>query len=332
MRRGALSSFLVTAIATATVGCGTAHYMLPGRPLEKKEWQLSVTWHYDFNHLTPSRFAFFPDLNAYVGAGRDCNLGFGAHTFGFPSHLSFAKYWPKDNGRCWASYGHLALGLGNNPPLEVGGLYSKDNGDLRHTFSLGLGIGQFSSRMISAAGLRGKLAATPNPVFKYRMEGKDFTFSYTHILRQSWTAMHPLLEAAQTANDTVLSYGKGELKAINSVGSLEGFPPSSGWAFVSATGDTTILARHWPCPDCFFDRQVELERFLGNGLEVFHLYSDSTVVIANLDELRKMWRRKGQLTVPRYSPAVVERILRTRNILTDASIGVAVNAHPKRRE
>jgi len=328
---------LYLAVALAVIlcaGCGTTHYMLPGRPLERKEWQVSVVWHYEFNRLTKPRAAFFPDINAYVGAGKDYNFGFGAHTLGWPSHLSVAKYWQKSDDRYWAAYSHLSAGLGNNPPIEAGALYSNDNGDLGHTFSLGFGVGQLRAPDLSSARIKhASTLAGINPVIKYVMEGTDVSLTYTHYLWQSWRAMRSLWEEVRNHNDTVLSYAKGELTAIVPLGRVkgQGIGPASGWGLIDSKGDTAVLVREYPCPDCFYERWTELEYWLGDSLRVYRY--DTAMMIVSVPDLLRNWRyayrRTGKLNVTRFSPALNERINSTRNLLRDASLGIAVNMNSK---
>ncbi len=211
---------LVIIVAIICQSCGTAHHFVPHEPLDKRQWQLSITWHYGLNGLDPP--TVIPDFNAYIGIGKSQNLGVNTNFPFLISHLTYVNYQPKKVNSRWAFYGHLNLfwGFQRNPYFELGAMYSKSSDDIHQTFSLGLGYGRTSyiRPIIPLEADFRKYNLTKfsrlMPVVKYKIYGREFGFSINHYFGSTKNAYAPILDSIKNFNDTILVINSNEVDTV----------------------------------------------------------------------------------------------------------------------
>ncbi len=107
-------------------GCGTTHHFLPPRPLESKEYLISVNWHFNFdNNITN---LIIPELSYYTGIDNTNTVGGGFQFPFFISHLSYVNYNEINENQYWNTFIHLNqfFGLNRNPYFEVGVSYASE--------------------------------------------------------------------------------------------------------------------------------------------------------------------------------------------------------------
>jgi hypothetical protein len=311
-------------------GCGTSHYMLPATPLERKEWQISVVWHYDLSRFQLPGAVILPDVNAYVGVGKKYNLGVGAYVIGWPSHLSISKYWNNGGDEYRALFGHVSSGLGTNAPFELGGMLSTRRSDVAQSAQLAFGYGQQNAGLGTFAWVaNGELPRRIVPILRYSVESKDVGFTCAAHLFQSWQALSILRDSVTKYNDTLATFDPNELVDVRPAGGKYAWRKRDGetWVLAKASGDSVELYRRPPHPDEMCSLRDRFEYWLGGNMRLYLL--DSTYIIQDTEELKRQWQAGKRLVLTRYSPAVTARIRKTHNPWADLSFAFAVYSHPK---
>jgi hypothetical protein len=340
----ALITILLTLVGA---GCGTAHHFLPAQPLERNEWQISLVWHYDFNQRITG--LTMPNLNAYIGAGADWNLGLGAQAPCFVSHLTFAKYMETGSNDYWAVFAHANqfFGLSNNPYLELGGQYSAFHKSYFQSVAAGLAYGHglaVPGGLFTLANVGDQRGGGSRnhilPFIKLGVAGRDFGMSYSHYHGQTRASVAGTRERLLTQNDTLYYFKPSE---VDSMKSLDGHRFARYhefiWGMFLPNGDTLILlgpgnggdvfpallimAIHTEY-DRFWSRQgfTRVRVFLcGHGRQWWNKNDEAIVELA---ELKKAVDTGNEVIITEYSPAAIRFVQSIRSYQLDHSIGIGV--------
>jgi hypothetical protein len=344
-----MARFLIIAILLVVIGigCGTTHHFLPPRPLEKKEWMLSVAWHYDFGRLTPP--TIMPDFNAYVGIGKDYNFGLGAQTPYFMpclSHLTLAKYYDAGDNNRWAVFSHInqVFGANNNPYLELGGSYIDDRGSFDHMMMFGLGYGHGDTHPLlllldrNIEGNKLLKHCRIMPFLKYAAIGSDVGFSLSHYFGLSRTAMSIYKDTDFYPNDTLYVIPANEIDSLI-VDSIS--PRHDQHGPYSCEQLTKIYLRHGdsvvfcgnPVPWCGHAAIPfrELRYWLKND---YLVYKDALyrTAVMNSDSLVAGRERNDTLVIVNYPPEMMDQIDNINSLVSDNSIGLGIINYSKSKD
>jgi hypothetical protein len=315
-RRAIICTIAFAIVLVMLLGCGTTHHFLPGRPLESKEWMVSVNWHFDANCFNKPYALLYPELSAYVGLGKNYNFGFGGYAPFMLSHVSLAKYSEKENGNYWMGYGTVnkIYSQNSNPILEMGAAYCVDNGILRQNFLLGVGIGQsypWQPMMPDTAKINWKLL----PVLKYTAMGKEIGFGWTHYFGQTKMALELLKHDILYHNDTILVLNEAESDSIR----FSACPPNYDryfreCVFLSLPEEKHMIFKageHYV--DAFYIPTDDMQEWIGHGYTIYKTDGKRDVIM-NVDSLNQRWRSDGRLIITRY-PAGLLNIIESKNSL-----------------
>ncbi|UCC43184.1 MAG: hypothetical protein JSU65_08515 [Candidatus Zixiibacteriota bacterium] len=308
------------------MGCGTSHQFLPGMPLEKKEWMISVVWHYDMNRLVKPRSLVFPEVNAYIGIGKDYNFGFGAAWPFFVNHLSIARYYSETDENYWAGYFHLngILSPYFNPHLEIGGLYSENNGGFRQNFSLGLAYGQGAIWNFGRPNARYYCASRGlTPVLKYGIYGKNTGLSWSHYYGQARLAIEASFPDLESNHDTVVFVRAHE---VNSVRRIDDYGDVR--CIFLSNGDSVILQARQFYGDELYIPEDEFQHWCRSEFNKYEIGDrwDHAWAIVNMDDVAARWEQGEDIVIMRYPQELVNRVKSLPSWKVDNSFGWAIMA------
>jgi len=319
------------AVTTAAIlaGCGTTHHVLPAAPLERGHYQISLTWHYDLNGFYAPRGLLWPDLNAYIGLGREYNLGFGGNIPCFVNHISLARYYRVHDHDYWSSYLHInrVFAANSNPLWEIGATYGSKSSGCWRTFSMGLAYGQIGviDRGFLLMILPNTVAHRIMPTFKGSLVGRDVGVSWDHYAGQTTALLASLKDRILHHNDTLLRFGPGQVSSIDYT--------NDDWEStirLNLTGDSSVTiwgieayADRWP------DQLDDFQRWLGKFYRIC-LKADGNLelrirtgdLILAPSEIEADIAAGRPVTVTRYPMSLLTRLESYGNILRDNSFGI----------
>jgi len=314
--------FLVLVLLT---GCGTTHYFLPAKPIESTKWQVSLNWHYDLNGF--SKPNLIPDVNAYLGVGKDMNFGFGAQFPFFVSHLTLAKYWDKDKD-WWSAYFHLnsPISTTRSPLFELGGTYSTFDHSVYQSYGFGIATGQLAAwDLTDSAGISHRII----PYVNYAVGGRDFAFSYYHYHGRSKIQLNEALAGFLNQNDTLYVFEAG---TIDSIGYSEGVYYAIQRRWIIYTSEKNHVFYSFPeYADDFVNNEREFQSWLGDKYDLIHdgthSYSFRFSAIIDMDAVIAKWKAGERVVITKVPPEFKDRIEHYNSFLKDHSFGVAVFTH-----
>lgn len=306
--------------------CGTAHYHMPPQPLDKGKWQLSVSWHYDFNSLASHGAYIVPEVNGYVGVTDDLVIGTGFTTPGFISHASMGKYFESSPDNYWIVWVHRrVMSPHNNPTLELGFSYSTADSSLSSMYSAGLGFGQYSSwgRLFDCGNL------TPKWLVKYSHGGTDFGIDLVHYHGNTLGEIKQVFPVWPPQNDTVLALHAGEALELVEVSHDSLYLNRSQNAFLLklTSGDTLMLYGPRWYADNFRPIDHLIDDWVGDGMSFVTF--DSSWAIIDTAQIRSAIATGAPVIITRAPREFEEKAGRALNWLEDTSVGWAVFAWPK---
>ena len=325
-------SFLLLCIICLIGGCGTTHHFLPSRPLDNEDWMISVAWHYDLNGLHKSARNIFPDVNAYMGIGKNYNFGFGARAPFFISHASLVKYFDMSENNNWALYAHMNEIFGvliNNPRFEIGGIYTWKNKSIYQSISLGVGYGQESAWLMKYDSTQSPRLLLPT--IKYNIMGSELGASWAYYHGQTKASVIKDLVGILEHNDTLYIYEPGELDSISLlVGYDYASPYKEKIIFHDSRGPSAYAYSGFNPPDAWYLATIELQNWLGDKYKVCH-FSDNwrDVIILDLNKLQDSLERGERVIITRYPDELVDKIENINGVVKDNSFGLGIFSYPK---
>lgn len=311
--------------ALSMIGCGTTHHFLPGQPLERHNWMISFSWHFDINHLRNPRSLIAPEVTAYVGIGKDFNFGFGGYIL--PSHISLAKYYENGNNKYKAWYGHLMPISNGNPLIESGIQFSNIHDTYENSYSLGVGFG-VAPAWGSHAGYFQGIAPNIIPTFKYRILGRDFGFSCINNFGYTSSTVYRSLPIMGNPPDTIINSKADSIINIeyferprfgNDEGALRLHFKSD--SIVTLYGIITHV-------DEFVNLHKEMQNWVGGNYGVYWYINYGYIILSkDFGELIDEWKKTGHLVIINYPTDFKKRVDRINPFLIDNSFGVSVFSH-----
>lgn len=335
--------FLITGILLTVmgIGCGTTHHFLPPRPLEKKEWMLSVAWHYDLGRLTPP--IIVPHLNAYVGVGKEYNFGFGAQPPFLVNHITFARYFDAGSDDRWSAYFHLnrILNLNNNPEFELGGAFIDGHDTYDQQFMLGLSYGGCLNHLYKLYDRQYDTKPSWRfrimPVLKYTITGSDAGFSWNHYFGRTKTALASLKHEILNDNDTIYVFQADRIDSIVSSNTPPpdyGHPPCEKYlTLFMDSGSIMVFCDTRFYADAFVIPYEELQYWLGKKY-IMSLGGSSgePSIVLSLDSLTTAWRRGDDLGITQYPEDLRDRIDDINGLIDDNSFGFGIITYQKPKD
>lgn len=300
-------------------GCGVSHQFLPSRPLDKEDWQITFTWSYDLDNL--SRPNIIPDVNAYLGIGKDYNFGFGAQPPFIINHFTIARYFVNEEKESLAGYFHLN-GMVNNPGLELGSMYTRNHGSFDQSFTFGIGYGHSllwpllltHEQISNLTPLKSSLI----PIFKWSLYGKSVGVSFIHHDGLTNGFRSDLRGRIAMEDDTLLVLASADILSIQPDGIV--LLNSDSLLFEPLGFGSQILRS---CVDCFRDFPSHYVRWLGERFQIYHVIEFDNLAIIDYDAIIRQWENADSVVITRYAPGLAQKVSRTRSLLFDNSIGVA---------
>ena len=198
-------------ISTILSGCGTTHHFVPPRPLENKEYLISVNWHFDFGKNIRPLIA--PEVSLYTGIDDKNTIGFGYHFPIFLSHISHIRYFEDDFNKYWNLSSHLnkPFGLNNNPILEIEFSFASKGNNYWQMISAGISL---RNRDDIPLFLYLDNGFTENkhllkgisllPAFKYQIGGNDLALSYIHYHGLTRASLKNIKKEIEISNETII--------------------------------------------------------------------------------------------------------------------------------
>lgn len=344
---------LIGATASGLISCGTTHHFLPANPIPRKEWQLSINWHYDLDKNIKGLIV--PEVSCYTGIGRNWNLGWGMEFPFLVTHVSAAKYGSDTLGSSWLGYATVnqVLLSGNNNPYFEGGVLHVDRArTYSQVYGLGLAYGDGLCNPLSTFLTKDVDENTRKlshyrlmPVLRYQIAGRDLGISYVHYHGKTAAECNQLADTVRRFNDTMLILAAGTVDSLRPLPTQTDSGYYTGlWGLFLSSGDTVILAgpfyRHWLCGTGllfdFFPRggsldskglEHEVVRIMGDKSQPPTPHSETSLYIS-ISELEERVRHKETIVLTKYSPEIQRFVARLKSYRLDHSIGISTFAHP----
>jgi hypothetical protein len=352
MRKGICA--LLSAIVFVA-GCGTTHQFFPPAPLEKKQWQLTLNWHFDVGR--PALTTLEPELSAWYGMDQFTNLGFGAQFPCFLSQVSAAHYSRSGSPDRWMTYVTLnqPFGLNNNPYLEAGLSYNLIHPGYwqMHRFGISYGHGlpvigglfnlseAYQTRAYGQAEILSKRRFIP--VIGYAIGGREVAFSYVHYHGAAKSSSLNLRDFLQHHNDTLVRITSAEVDSTEFNIRIPDCPwgPTPFWSFHLNSGDTIVLmppVPHFMCggvgpiPLGLVDDERDRRIYGGKtDWEKVIVYDSRTQsrreIVGNIPSIIERWTNSGVLLITRYDPRMLERLVHVSDWSSDHSFGFGQISH-----
>lgn len=345
MRKGICA--LLSAIVIVA-GCGTTHQFFPPAPLEKKQWQLTVNWHFDVGQ--PALTALEPELSAWYGMDQFTNLGFGAQFPCFLSNVSLSHYSRTEAGNWWMVYftANQPLGWNNNPYLETGVSYNLIHPGYWQMHRLGVAYGHglpVICGLFNLAEANRFQANSPAlrlskkrfmPVVGYAIGGREVAFSYVHYHGATRSRSVALRAFLQTHNDTLVYLAKDQIDSVRYDARPAECPmaPGQHLTVYQSSGDSTLIyspPRRWRCGGCgvpfvfalnYSNQIVPGATLSSENLRCWSSSTQHAVDFAGeLDSIFERWNATGVVLVTHYDPRLLEKIKQISDWSSDHSFG-----------
>ncbi len=326
--RNIVTAFLLVPIIIFS-GCGTTHHFLPSRPLDNEDWMISLAWHYDLNGLHKPARNIIPDINAYIGIGKNYNFGFGARFPFFITRASLVKYLDVKIDNNWATYIHMneIFGNNNNPFFEIGGARNWRNGSTYHNISLGIGYGQQHAWFPNIGTER--ITWIVLPTLKYRITGSDVGMSLIHYNGQTKSSVVSALKGILSDNDNLYIFESGELDSI-SISKINDFMWREKITFHSSKSKLITAFYGFYPPDNFYSSLNEIQYWLGDEYKACYFENDwNNLVILDLNKLNNDLRSGRRIIITRYPEKLVNRVKNLNSLMNDNSFGFGVFSYPE---
>jgi hypothetical protein len=282
-------------------------------------------------------------MNAYVGIGRDYNIGFGGYPPVIMRHFSVAKYYNRNDLDYWAAFIHLNKLCSitgktfdkdvANPNLELGAMYCPGDDDLRQNISFGMGYGMSPAwRLDELAGDRLKPARRLFPFIKYSIVTQDVGLSAAHYHGQTKTAILASIPDLYINNDTVLRLDVEEIDSIKEIsirGILPSYKPHIGF-FLNTYRTVPIYGYALPPQDEFCHYIDEFHGWLGNDFHLCYVGNSGKKLILDrdADDFRRELKQNRHIVIVKYPESLRQKVSDIPALIKDNSFGFAVFAHP----
>ncbi|MCP4706492.1 MAG: hypothetical protein GY865_17985 [candidate division Zixibacteria bacterium] len=289
---------------------------------------ISLSWHYDLNGLGAN---IVPDVNGYIGIGKNYNFGFGAQFPLFISHASIVKYMDieNDNNNNWAIYAHMneIFGANNNPAFEIGGMRNWGKASISQNISFGIGFGQQQAWAVDKNAKR--LSWVVLPTLKYRITGSDVGLSLIHHNGQTKSAVLSSLPDILKRNDTLYIIKSGNLDSISTDTIIRaGFIEKI--TFFEKGGKSIVFNTSGWCPDCFYMHMEALQNWLGGDYMAGYFNGNwNSIAVINLNKFKSDWEKGKEIIITRYPEQLVNRVKKLNSLTNDYSFGFGVFGYPK---
>ncbi len=320
------------------LGCGTSHQFMPPRPMERGQWEIQTYWHLD---MTPGRLpvvSAFPAVNFYTGLGQNINLGFSAGPLlVLPANVSVSRSYQSGDDRFWTHYLSYTPPLSGtlNPVWETGVAYSIIDDDIAHSFTLALGLGQYTAwenQSLEMSGW-GKRTNPLIPIAKYTFTGKNGALEWSNHFGNARNWMRLFIDDVLRHNDTVIVYPSGTVVSVT---------PLHGHYFHVVSNGLEIVRS-----DGVVDSIDQVNRFVGDVLPVIPFgindllrawigssyveYSYKGVsFILDPKELQRKATVGGEIIIRRFPDELVARVKGLSPFIHDNSIGAAILSHTEK--
>lgn len=320
------------------MGCGTAHQFMPPQPMERGQWEIQTYWHLD---LTPGRLPVitaFPAVNFYTGLGEDINLGFSAGPLLIlPANINLSRSYQSDDDRFWTHYLSYTPPLSGtlNPVWETGVAYSIINDDLAHSFTLALGLGQYTAwenQSMAKSGW-GKRTNPIIPIAKYTLSGKNGALEWSNHFGNTRNWMKSFTNDVLRHNDTVIVYPAGTVVSATPIDRHHFHVISAGLQIKRADGVVDSIYRvdrfvGDVLPIIPFGIDDLLRGWIGNNY-VEYVYRGVSFIV-DPKEIQRKAADGEAIIIRRFPDELVERVKRLSPFIHDNSFGVAILSHTKK--
>lgn len=339
-------SLIVGCLLVLVSGCGTTHHFLPANPIPRKEWQLSINWHYDFDKNV--RGLIVPEVSGYAGMGQSWNLGCGVQLPFLVSHLSAAKYYDTSQASRWVAYTHLnqIFGANDNPFLELGAMRVESKRTYAHQLAIGIayGHGFCPGGPLSRGSLNryGEIAHYRfMPVLRYGITGKDISLSFMHYHGKTSASLAGARQTMDKTNDTLFYVPHDSVISFGAIDHHRYSRYHMGmWGIVKTTGDTIYLVAYNAPGDVgtpflpyegrndyvtFWSRHAQnvVSAFVQDGEAEW--FDSAERIVLSIPRAIKNWEEGGDIILTRFSPEAVRVVESINDFLIDYSMGISIN-------
>jgi len=324
--------------------CGTTHHFVPHQPLEEKEWQISVTWHYDFNPTKPP--IIVPELGFYTDVGKNWNVGFGGYLV-FPDQATVAKYHAAQRQGDWwrwhASWNQI-LPCNDNPPLEVGGSYIRRGSTWSYAVggSMGLATGLSWTPLLwqdSFAEQYRHLPLRLVPSLSCDFRGTDIGLAWRHDFGiSSFHTRSVWRESERSGGDAWIRIDASDSTIITVSDMSDWITPDV--AIAAADGRELLLWRHYPYPDKWPVPRKRWHRLWGRGYWEWDVRQSVGIppfltptpsrAILNVALLDSLLEANGSIEIRRWPHDTEDRIKNLPSWLWDNSVAISILSHTRR--
>ncbi|MBU8934138.1 MAG: hypothetical protein KOO62_09030 [candidate division Zixibacteria bacterium] len=316
-----LHGALAIVLLSSLVSCGTAHHFLPAQPLERGRWQISVSWHLNLNGLSSRASAAIPDVFGYYGLSDEVVIGTGGTFIFVPTFLNVAHYNESSPREYWLAWGHAKLFSPHDSPcLEAGGGYSKTKRGISNVIligaEMGFGPGLFAQPKFAFS--------DPSWSFKYGLMGRDVGVSLAHHHGRTGPRLMGTFPTWPPTTDTIWTFLTGQV--VDIVALENNHVGADQWGVILRSHDTLFWTGPEYCVDCFFERAVALDSWIGDSLRFVRMGSEWAIV--DFEELKTAIRDGRPVTILRAPQSFVDRVIGRTLWIDDSSIGWAAFGWP----
>jgi hypothetical protein len=300
-------------ISLIFIGCGTAHYFIPHRPLEKGETMKIISWHYDFSGINYTDL--LPQFSFYAGAGNGFNTGVGLQLPYYICNISGCKYIKTGDHQYLAVSAILnqLFAANNNPYFELNGGYIWKTGEFHHSIWGGMAYGTGATYPLvgrikpsAAIWYRGHFL----PTFKYSAVGNNGGMSLIYYHHFTSMGLDKLTKIVAEDNPVIYSLPAG---SVDSLVTLKGIRPYMGevYALFLHSGDTAFLGH--PFRDFMFipplPPELQLDRIMNRRYKLYAISpAEEPKVAVDIEELRGMILRKETIAFRRYPAQLADTL------------------------
>lgn len=319
------------------LGCGTAHQFMPPQPMESGQWEIQTYWHLDLTSGRSPIIAAFPAVNFYTGLGKRMNLGFSAGPLlVLPSNVSLSRSYQSGDDRFWTHYLSFTPPLSGtlNPVWEAGVAYAVIDDDIAHSFTLALGLGQYTAWEHQSLALSGwgKRANPLIPIAKYTFTGKSAALEWSNHFGNTKNWMRLFVDDVLNHNDTVLIYPAGTVASVTPFEGQHFHLVSAGLEIAHSDGKVDSIDRADRFVGCvmpviFFGMNDLLRTWIGGSYVEYH-YKGATFILDPKEIQRKATAGEA-IVIRRFPDELVERVKGLSPFIHDNSLGIAVLSHPE---